>query len=76
MYNVHTGTAVLNSGRAGDELASSKGLASYLLMASYIMHILLIILHCAYLVSYSFQINFPGWVAGLAENKANSVCSA
>ena len=40
------------------------------------MHKLLIILHCAYLVSYSFQINFPGWVAGLVENKANSVCSA
>ena len=46
------------------------------------MHILLTILQCAYLVSYSFQINFPGWgwgwgwVAGLVENKANSVCSA
>ena len=54
------------------------------------MQILLTILYCAYLVSYSFQINFPGWVggwgwlgvggwgwvAGLFENKANSVCSA
>ena len=48
------------------------------------MYILLTILYCAYLVSNSFQINFPGWVggwgwgwvAGLVENKANSVCSA
>ena len=32
------------------------------------------ILQCAYLVSYSYQINFPGWgwVAGLTEIKANS----
>ena len=38
---------------------------------------LLTVLHCAYLVSYSYQINFPGWgvgggVAGLTEIKANS----
>ena len=34
--------------------------------------------HCAYLVSYSLQVNFPGWgwVAGLVENEANSFCSA
>ena len=40
------------------------------------MHILLTILYYAYLVSYSFQINFPGGVgvgvAGLIEIKANS----
>ena len=47
---------------------------------------LLTVLHCAYLVSYSYQIHFPGWgrgvgvgggvgggwVAGLTEIKANS----
>ena len=36
---------------------------------------LLTVLHCAYLVSHSDQINFPGWgwgVAGLTEIKANS----
>ena len=38
------------------------------------MHIPLNILHCAQLVSFSFQINFPGWgwVAGLIEIKVNS----
>ena len=40
------------------------------------MHMLLTVLHCAYLVRYSYQINFPGWVggwvAGLTEIKANS----
>ena len=44
------------------------------------MYILLTILHCAYLVSYSFQINFlgwvGGWVAGLIENNVTSVSSA
>ena len=41
------------------------------------MHMLLTVLHCAYLVRYSYQINFPGWwvagwLAGLTEIKANS----
>ena len=36
---------------------------------------LLTVLHCDYLVSYSYQINLPGWGvggAGLTEIKANS----
>ena len=35
---------------------------------------LLTVLHFAYLVSYSYQINFPGWGlgAGSTETKANS----
>ena len=42
------------------------------------MYMLLTILYCTYLVSYSYQINFPGGggggvgVAGLIEIKANS----